>query len=103
MNIFYKYIRCFYFLVFFGYSSYISAELPSGTKVVYPNGTVYTGQNDQAQQQNYAPVPYGNTVPPYGYNYQGYNYFTSPPPPTPDEAFPDDAEQNALYNELQER
>lgn len=158
MNVLLRYMCGFFLVVLFGYASFLSAYLPAGTKIVYPNGTVYTespyyqtspygnttppyGYNYQNNASypyngsgatppygyNYqnnasypyngsgttppygynnptnAPLPYGGTTPPYGYNYQGYNYFTSPPPPTPNQAFPDDARQNALYNQIRNR
>jgi hypothetical protein len=59
--------------------------------------------NPNGQSQNVYVEP-NNTAPSYGNNgYAGYNFLTSPPPPSTNSAFPDDAEQNALYQELQDR
>lgn len=51
-------------------------------------------------QNNYYRQPVYPVSPNYAYGYYGIG---SPPPPTYDEAFPDDAAANQLYYELQNR
>lgn len=59
------------------------------------------GQSYYSPNYNYGPSYYGQ--PNYWGGYYPYGVFGSPPPPTPNQAFPDDAESNALYHYLQDR
>jgi hypothetical protein len=63
----------------------------------------YTQNNIYVEpSQPSTPVQYqAPSTPQYQYSNPGYSIFTQPPPPSPSEAFPDQAEQDALYRKLQ--
>ncbi len=89
-----KYSTSFFLLILTGYMAHLSALAPSGSN---PNGqspqtTANQPQNSSTQNFYINSNPSGNApvVNPYFYTL---------PPPTPNEAFPDDAEQNAIYQQ----
>jgi hypothetical protein len=65
------------------------------------NSRVQTRNQPEETYQIYNQNYY--TQPNYSYPSPYYGYYGSIPPPGGDAEFPDDAEQNALYQELQDR
>lgn len=118
MKLCHKCLYYFFLLFLTGYVTYMPAVAPNtGHQRVQPryrsqdvynqNFYIQPGYSDTPNEYN--PNSYNY---PYRYNsyqyrpyyYGGYNsIYNSPPPPSYDQAFPDDAEQNALYRELQSR
>lgn len=74
-----------------GYSGYTTNTPNYGVNPDYG----YTKSNYGAN------TDYSNATPNSNNDNDVYTIWESPPPPTSEEAFPDDAEQNALYRELQ--
>lgn len=112
MKLFNKCVYCFFLLVL-GIVTHLSAVSPNEITYSGPRNyqSDYRPRNYQYEnqynrnvyiQRGYSTLPYNYYDYSDGY-YGGYNYYTSPPPPTRSQAFPDDASQDALYYQLQHR
>lgn len=81
-----------FFTLSLGLFSHLTAEpIRPHTIPTYPRDETIYNQYYYTQPTPTYPVP------------APYEYYTSPPPPTSNQAFPDDAQQNSLYRELQSR
>lgn len=118
MALFRKYFFLFFITLGSMNSSTLSAvyTTPDGQKMIEESNKIYSGNKYNIPPQDYSNLKQarsytqGNTIYynsyPYYYNtpvYPYYGYYGSPPPPSSSQAFPDDAEADALYRYLQSR